>query len=152
MSTKSEKIKPTLRVRRRVQLVCKDPSRTRQEFLEETNVNTILKKFELTGQLPDLIRSNPQFGDFSDVPDYQDSLNRVLFAQEQFAALSSRVRARFENDPAKFLAFASDPKNLDEMVTLGLATKRVQDDPGASKSIPPKAQPKAEPKGESDKG
>lgn len=71
-----------------------------------------------------LIKENPRYGDFSDPVSYQDSLNLVLFAQQQFEALDSRVRERFLNDPARFLEFTNDPKNMDEMIQLGLAIPR----------------------------
>lgn len=96
--------------------------RTKQSFKAECDINNILKRYEKSGLLPDLIKTNPQYGDFSNVPDYQESLNIVHKAHEQFALLDSRVRKRFDNDPAKFLAFASDPHSGDEMVALGLAT------------------------------
>ena len=70
-----------------------------------------------------MISQNARYGDFSQVTDYQNSLNVVKHAQDQFAALSSTVRKRFDNDPAKFLEFATDPSNLSEMVSLGLATQ-----------------------------
>lgn len=46
-----------------------------------------------------------------------------MLAQEQFAALSSKIRKRFNNDPVELLKFVSDAKNLEEMYELGLAVK-----------------------------
>ena len=74
-----------------------------------------------------MIQSEPRYGDFSDVPSYQASLHIVAHANEQFAALDAPLRTRFANDPSRFLAFATDPANLDEMVKLGLATAKVED-------------------------
>lgn len=119
-----------------------DKGRTKQSFTEESDINNIVKRYERTGALPDLIAENPRYGDFSDLPTYQDSLHIVSFAQEQFAALDAPIRSRFANDPAQFLDFASNPANLDEMVKLGLATKKVVDptpSPAAPEVAPGKA-------------
>lgn len=97
------------------------PGRTIQSAKEECDVNTIMAKYMKTGQLPDMIKKNPQYGDFSDAVDYQTAVNTVLFADEQFGALPAKVRSRFENDPAAFLEFATNPANLPEMQKMGLA-------------------------------
>jgi len=98
-------------------------SKTKQSFKDETNINKIVAKYNKTGQLPSLIKQNPKYGDFTNPLDYQESLNTVLFANEQFNALSAKVRSKFNNDPTKLLEFVSDAKNLEEMYELGLAIK-----------------------------
>lgn len=104
-------------------IVC-GKGRTKQSFRDDCDINNILKKYNKTGQLPGLIKTNPQYGDFSEVGTYQDALAVVLHAQSQFEGLPSAVRARFSNDPASFLAFATNPQNGEEMVRMGLATKK----------------------------
>lgn len=100
-------------------LVCDDPSLAQQQFKDECDINTILERFNVTGQLP-VSPLQPQFGDFSGVTDYQSALNAVLEAEESFAALPARVRERFANDPAAFVDFCLDAANRDEMKALGL--------------------------------
>lgn len=97
-------------------------SRTKQSFKEECDINNIVRKAEKQGQLP-LRDRVAQYGDFSNVPSYQESLEVVRKAEEQFLLVGSRIRARFNNNPEEFLAFASDPRNGEEMVRLGLAMK-----------------------------
>lgn len=97
---------------------------TKQSFKDECDINNIMKKYKNTGMLPEMIKTQPQYGDFSEVSDYMESMNIVLKAQEQFQNLSADVRNRFQNDPAQFLEFANDPKNGEEMVKMGLATKK----------------------------
>lgn len=101
-------------------LGCRDKSLAKQSEKDSSDVNNILKRYEKTGVLPDLIREDGHYGDYSDVLTYQESLAVVSHAQEQFAALDAHVRLRFNNDPAEFLAFATDPKNAKEMRDLGL--------------------------------
>lgn len=96
---------------------------TKQSFKEECDINHIMKRFKRNGILPSLIKKDARYGNFADVGSYQESLNIVMLAQEQFAGLSAEVRDRFGHDPAQFLEFAGDPKNLAEMVKLGLATE-----------------------------
>lgn len=98
------------------------PSLTKQSDADAADINKILQRYQRTGQLPELIKSNPQYGDFSDVGSYLDAVQRVQMAQYQFDNLDAHVRKRFENDPAQFLAFASNPNNASELVKLGLAT------------------------------
>lgn len=82
-------------------------SRTKQEFLAETDINNIIKRYRVTGlarQLP----HEPMYGDFTNLPNYQESLNIVIRGQEAFARLPSDVRTRYDNDPAVFLAALED--------------------------------------------
>lgn len=103
-----------------------------QSSKEECDINNIMKKFERTGQLPDMIKTNPKYGDFSEPLSYQEAQNIVIHANEQFAALSAKVRERFSNNPQKFLEFCHDPENAQEMVKLGLAVKRPAPDKGSA--------------------
>jgi len=106
-----------------------DKGVTKQSDAKDCDINKIFERYERTGQLPDLIAKNGRYGDFSSVPDYQESCNIVAFANEQFNALDVRIRNRFANDPAKFLEFVNDEKNIDEMDKMGLLT------PEASKKL-----------------
>lgn len=109
-----------------------DPSLTKQADAAAADINTILKRYEKTGTLPDMIKSDPMWGDFSDVPSFQEAFALVAKSEEQFAALDAPVRKRFDNDPAKFLAFATDPANSAEMVALGLAVEKTAAPPPAA--------------------
>jgi len=99
---------------------CKDKSLTRQSEKAESDINNILKRYEKTGLLPEMIKDNPVYGDFCDVPSYMDAVEIVSKAQEQFDNLDAQVRARFWNDPAKFLEFCTNDANREEMGRLGL--------------------------------
>jgi len=114
------------------------PSRTKESFGPLSDINNIMKKYTYNDmrRLAALKAQDARYGDFSDVPSYQDSLNRVIFAQEQFNALPSNIRKRFDNDPIQFLAFATDPKNVDELVTMGIVKK-----PAPTTTSPPPSQP-----------
>lgn len=105
--------------------VLQDPgpeeSQVQQHLAEETDINFIMAKYARTGELRHITPLVGEYGDFSDAPDYQTALNRIMEAESLFMELPARVRDRFGNDPAQFVAFATDGKNIDELRSLGLA-------------------------------
>ncbi len=100
-------------------LKCEDISLAKQEFLEESDINTIVDRFGLLGEVPSGIRA-PVYGDFSDVRDFTSAMQALAQANESFEAMPANVRARFDNNPAKFVDFCSDDNNYDEAINLGL--------------------------------
>lgn len=101
-------------------LACKDASLTQQQFFAESDINTIVDRFMKSGVLPEAARM-PQYLDYEGVFDFQSAMNVVRQADENFARLDARVRARFQNSPQVFLDFFADPANQDEALRLGLA-------------------------------
>jgi len=99
-----------------------DPAegRTKSDMADACDINKILGKFRTQGFVAHLNSKTPVYGDFSDSVDYQTALDMVMKAQAEFDALPARLRARCENDPGKFVDFASDPANREELVELGL--------------------------------
>lgn len=100
-------------------LLCKDVSLAVQSERDEVDINTIVKRFGLTGKLPDDVRS-PQYGDFTSVLDYQGALNAVMEADREFMRLPADLRARFHNDPQALLSFVGNDENREEAQKLGL--------------------------------
>lgn len=100
--------------------------RVKQSFKEECDINTLVKRFGLTGHIPKDVRM-PVHADFSNITDYQSLLNVKRAADEAFMAMPAEIRDRFANDPARLVRFCSevDEKgnyvNLAEMRRLGLA-------------------------------
>lgn len=105
-----------------------------QQFKDEVDINTIVRRFGLTGQLPEDIRF-PQSGDFTAAQDFHSCMNVVREAEEEFMRLPAETRRRFNNDPGVLLAFLEDGANRDEAVRLGL----VNPPPEVSRSDPPKS-------------
>lgn len=100
-------------------LKCEDSSLAVQSSVEECDINTIVRRFGLTGELPDT-PTVPMSGDFMDVVDYQTALNSVIAADAAFMEYPAGVRSRFDNDPQKMMEFVADVANLDEARRLGL--------------------------------
>lgn len=103
-----------------VDLVCDDGSLTDQSQAADADINTIMARYEKTGTVPGLDRQ-PIYGDFSDLPSFMEAHETIRLASEAFAALPSRVRAEFDNDPARFVEFAQDERNVEQMRAWGLA-------------------------------
>lgn len=107
-------------------LAC-DPAEgvTQQQFKEETDINTIVERFGLTGSVPENLRV-PVSGDFTSVGDFHSAMNVVRAAQESFMELPGDLRFRFNNDPGRFLDFVYNEANRDEAIKLGLIQKPVE--------------------------
>lgn len=122
------------------------PSMTKQSEAEACDINNIMKRYQATGLLPDLIERQPMYGDFSTVQTFHEAQGIVAQAREQFEALPAEMRDRFQNDPAKFLEFVENPKNEDELVKMGLATAKPQPEHKAPDKQPPAPDSTALPK------
>lgn len=116
-----------------VGLSCPGPSMTQQSFKEECDINTIVKRFGVTGQLPAPV-AMPSYSDFSEVVDYQTALNAIRRSGEAFMGLPSGVRERFQNDPQQLLVFLGDEANRPEAEKLGLVSPKPPGDPAVSGS------------------
>jgi hypothetical protein len=101
-------------------LKCEDVSKAVQDQKEDTDINTIVRNFGVTGKLPEGVRI-PSYGDFDGIGDYREAIDAVRSADKAFLALPSDLRARLDHDPQRFLEYVQDPSNLEEMRKLGLA-------------------------------
>jgi len=100
-------------------LECKDPSLAQQHMKDECDINVIVERFGVTGELP-TVPIPPQYGDFSGITDYHSAINAVRASEEAFMALPAKIRARFDHDPNALLQFLNDPINRDEAIEIGL--------------------------------
>lgn len=97
--------------------------RTQQSQAAETDINGIVKRFKVTGILPQGVRV-PSYGDFDGVSDFRTAMDAILQAEKSFMAMPAEVRSRFGNDPQEFVEFCSNPENVDEMRKWGLAVPK----------------------------
>lgn len=101
-------------------LECKDKSLTRQSEAQDADINVIVKRFNVTGQLPQGLRL-PTYADFDGIFDFRTAMDAVRAAEAAFLQVPAEIRARFGNDPHLFVQFCSNPENLGELRKLGLA-------------------------------
>lgn len=103
------------------------PSMTIQAAAYDCDINVMVERHRKTGSYHGVMAvpsASPQYGDFSELPSYQDALQSVILAQDMFAGLPAVVRERFANDPAKMMDFLADTANFEEAVKLGLCEPR----------------------------
>lgn len=126
-------------------LQCDDPTLAQQQFKEECDINTIVERFGLTGELPNNLRV-PITEQFADIVDYQTALNTLREADDAFMEMPANIREQFGNDAGRFVDFVSDPKNIKQCREWGLAAPetalpgpidvRVIPDPSDTKKTP----------------
>lgn len=98
------------------------PSLARQEFKDECDINVLLKKYRDHGVVPAMRVGEPRYLDCTEVPpDLMTAMNIFIEAEQAFMSLPAEVRKQMDNDPAKFIAFAQDRENLDQLRKWGLA-------------------------------
>lgn len=124
-------------------IVFDQPSQTLQSFKDDADINCIIARYENTGVLVDPtvpVSRTPQFGDYSDMPTYQEAQNVIVAATNAFNALSSKIRERFGNDPAAYFDFVRNLKEGSdeyvEAINLGIIDKPVDRDPEVSSGSP----------------
>lgn len=97
---------------------------TKQSFKEECDINNILRTYKRTGIIEHIARATARFEDLPDSCDYQQSLNTLIEAENAFGQLPSKLRDRYDNDPAKFLAALGEEKNREEFERFGILKPR----------------------------
>lgn len=129
----------------RVQSVNEMPSRTKQSMSAECDINNIMKKFKQTGQVDHLSANQQQYMDAPPYEDFADALTMVVEATGMFNELPAALRNRFHNQPGLFLDFIDDPKNTDELISMGIlpAPEPTPADPKVQEPTP--AAPEAAP-------
>lgn len=103
-------------------LRCEDESLAVQSEKDEADINRIVERFGLTGELPVTRRVPfPTGVDFDSELDFRQANDLLIAARESFMSLPARVRSQFENDPMEFADFAAAPENLPQLREWGLA-------------------------------
>lgn len=105
-------------------LDCSDePVLTVQSAKEDADINQIVRRFGLNGELPQA-RYPASFGDFSSEESFHEAVSRVVSARASFLELPAGVRSAFGNDPGALIgaleAAESQPAVRARLVELGL--------------------------------
>lgn len=102
------------------------PSRTKQQFAAEANINNLIDRYKNTGAYYSPLsmmnngRGAPSYEDISGLSDVAEAIDTVRKAGEIFASLPSQVRLQFGNNPAAFVAWSQNPANLKHLAALGV--------------------------------
>jgi len=116
-------------------LECKDPSLAQQHMKDECDINVLVERFGVTGQLP-VAPIEPSYGDFSGVGDYHSAMNAIKAADNAFMALPAKIRAKFDHDPNALLNYLQNEENRDEAIQIGLIDGRPVVEPVVSAETP----------------
>lgn len=118
-------------------------TKTQQHLKEVCDVNYIMNRWLKTGVLDHVKQHAPVYGDLENF-DLQESLNKVIKAEEAFMALPSKIRKLCGNDPQNFVDWMLSDRDMDlkkeyQLVKSSVANQ-TQSDTGSSDSS---AQPSA---------
>lgn len=97
-------------------------TRTQQHLRDEVDINTIVRRFGLTGQFP-IVDAGGMYGDFTNISDYASAVAVVERADRRFMELPAEVREKFANSPAEFIAFArsASRESFDQALRVAVA-------------------------------
>ncbi len=112
-------------------IVFDEPSMTDQSQYKDTDINNIVKRYQVTGLLdsPGAVDyTTLQYGDATLLPDYQTALDLVNSVQEEFATLPSDIREKFGHDPMQLVEALGDPSKKTMLQDIGLLAKDVPND------------------------
>ena len=106
----------------KVETICTEKPIVIQSAKKECDINYLFKKHKKISEIPYPERV-AQYGDFSEVGDFTDALEKVEKANKQFDELGVEIKKRFRNNPAELLAFLENIENKEEAIKLGLVEK-----------------------------
>jgi translation elongation factor EF-G len=96
-------------------------SLTQQSHAAAADVRNIIKQYDRTGLIANVNKGIAQYGDYSKVNEYAEALQMVAQANQSFAEVPSHIREQFNNNAGLFFEFATDPKNKEKLIEMGLA-------------------------------
>jgi len=91
-------------------LECPSVSKVQQQFKDSADINTIMKRFGVSGVLPP-VNVQGVYGDFTGISEIRDAFDLVDRAHARFMALDPAIRERFRNDPRELERYA---RSVDE--------------------------------------
>ncbi len=91
-----------------------DDGRTKQSFKDETDIEKIMARFDVTGTISHLSKWQGVYADFSDF-DFHEQSTKLTRGREIFDELPAEVRQEFGQSPAAFFNYVNDPANADDL-------------------------------------
>ena len=106
-----------------------DEMLTRQEQLDQVDINNIVARYATTGMWDHINPVEPVFGDISEANDLEQALTLVAEANSEFEELPSSVRNAAGNDPVRFREMLADPAGAYALQEAGLRFTRELPEP-----------------------
>ena len=120
----AKKFKTAHTTHERVGFETEGESLTQQHFSQESEINNIIAYHDRTGIIKNVQQGVAQYGDYSEVNEYRESLDMIRQADENFMQLPSNIRRQFNNNAGDFFEFATNPENQEQMIEMGLANRK----------------------------
>lgn len=89
-----------------------EPSPVEQYHKTEVDINTIMRRFMGTGEMPQQLREGV-YGDFTGVYDYWSALEKIESVDRRFMELPADMREKFDNDPGKLVDYVQSHSDED---------------------------------------
>lgn len=112
------------------------PSRTKQEFKDETDITLLVERYRKTGYFYDPLtgdRKQPRmlmFEDWSADVDFQVAQDVVRRGNAAFAAIPAYIRRMFNDSPEAFLSIVSHPDKVEQFAASHPAARQAMMDLG----------------------
>lgn len=97
-----------------------EPVRTKQEFLEESDINNLINRYKRNGiDVNSLSGIEGTYADVTQLGDYSSVQARILQAKEIFDGFPAKVRKYFGYDHVAFMDAYDNPEMRDDLKMLG---------------------------------
>jgi phage internal scaffolding protein len=107
------------KILRKVITVTDETKMVEQSQAELTKVENLLEYAKRNGLLRHAVKYEGEYDDIGPST-YLEALQITAKADQMFQALPNEIRVKHGNKPESFLAWAQDPKNADEMISMGI--------------------------------
>lgn len=103
------------------------PSRTNQDFKDESDIAALVARHRATGFYYDPLTGarakprQPMIGDFSEGVDFAAAQEVIRKGNESFASVPAFIRRMFDDDPALFVGIVSNPDKVKAFAASGEA-------------------------------
>lgn len=115
---------------------------TEQNHKERVQIQNILHRYTKTGMLLHVNSLEGTYGDFPNHIDFKTMQDTIAAAKSMFESIPAQIRAKFDNNPAKFLEKVHDTKEHEALIEMGF---HPDDLPGYVEPETPAAEPVPEP-------
>jgi len=105
---------------RRVRFNTQGPTLTQQSSKDECDIHIIMRKAEKHGVITHLNKYQGEYSNMISAPNYHEAMVMIANANSMFETVPSSIRAKFGNDPARFLDFMQNADNRDRIIKMGL--------------------------------
>lgn len=112
------------------------PSRTKQEFKDETDITLLVERYRKTGYFYDPLTGDrkqprmPMFEDWSGDVDFQTAQDVVRRGNAAFAQIPAYIRRMFNDSPEAFLAIVAHPDKVEQFAASHPAARQAMQDLG----------------------